>query len=205
MVDANVHHPRAQARGGLGLGGHEVVVELLVGLVWRAGVLAHPVVLGLHPEVILVKVDERLQELLGRSHHLLGRVPRNVQLLEVGALGREHVGHGGCHLKHRRRRAAERLELGERVLVEKVESLLGGAERGLGSGEVAFRLRLELGHLALDFRHLVLLHLGLLRLLGSDVGLLAYLDDELVGLGSLGLDHLGLLLKLDLHVGHLLG
>ena len=222
VVDADVDDPVAQASRRGRLARHVLVVELGVGLAAAgrmAGGQAHRVLplgigdgasvlaylcLGRQIEAILIVVLQGLEELARVAHHLLGAVPRDVELLEVGALGGEHVRDRGGHIEHGGGRRAETLELAESVLVEAAQRSHGLKDGGLGRGEVLVGLHLELGDALSNLSDLGLLDGGLGALLRGNDRLLAHHNNELVRL--LGLDrHEGrLLLERDLHVGYLL-
>ena len=172
MVDADVDDPVAQPGRRARLGLHVVVVERRVGLVRRAGELAHEL-LVLGEEVVLVEGLERREEARRVAHRLLHPVPAHVELLEVGALLGEHVADGGRHVEHLGGRRAQALELGERALVETVERGLGLLNRGLGGRQVSLALPLEGRDLRLHLGDLLLLDGGILGLLVGDGRFLA--------------------------------
>eukprot|EP00955_Chlamydomonas_euryale_P057408 356754-Chlamydomonas_euryale.AAC.9 len=193
---ADVDHPGAEPGGGARLGADVVGVEA----VHRKVVLLDLVdaVLG---RVVLVKRLQHLEELVHVAHELLARRPRHV-LGDLAAgrgedLARRHDGHdqlGG---------RAERLELAERVLVERVERGLRLGDDRLGGLEVARALVLERLHSLLQLRSGFLVLAAALDRLVHDGLLLPNRHNQVVCLRLFLLHDDLLLLERDLQVRHL--
>mmetsp|Transcript_13357 Transcript_13357/g.32645 ORF Transcript_13357/g.32645 Transcript_13357/m.32645 type:complete len:547 (-) Transcript_13357:606-2246(-) len=195
-VLADVDHPAAQAGGGGRLGADVVGAEPRVGHVLLLD-HGHAVLW----RVVLVKVDERLEERVHVAHGLLASRPADVLGHLAARCGEHHAGRH--HLHHLGSGAAERLELAQRRLVQRVQRGLRLGDDGLGRLQVARALLLERLHLRLQLGARLLVLAARLHRLVHHRLLLADGHDQLVGLRLLLLYDDLLLLERLLQVRHL--
>lgn len=111
----NVYDPRAEASGCVGLGGHELGIELGVMQIRLDGLEAVLV------NVLLVKVDEGVQEAIHLGHGDLGGLPAAV--LGHLAPGGHESHHSSADVADGRRRETKRLQLCQVGLEERGRSL----------------------------------------------------------------------------------